>query len=45
MLKKLVKALAALILLLIVISVGSFLFINTDQYKSLLETAVANNTG
>ena len=45
MLKKLIKALAALILLLIVISVGSFLFINTDQYKSLLETAVANNTG
>ena len=45
MLKKLIKALAALILLLIVISVGSFLFINTDQYKTLLETAVANNTG
>ena len=45
MLKKLLKALATLFVLLVIISVGSFLFINTDQYKSLLESAVANSTG
>ena len=45
MLKKLLKVVLALTLLLIVVVVGLALFLNTEQYKSALETAIANNTG
>ncbi|MDA1372726.1 MAG: AsmA family protein [Proteobacteria bacterium] len=45
MLKKLLKVVLALVLLLIVVVVGLALFLNTEQYKSALETALANSTG
>ena len=45
MLKKSLKIVLVLALLLIVVVVGLATFLNTDQYKSALESAIASSTG
>ncbi|MDP6414501.1 MAG: AsmA family protein, partial [Gammaproteobacteria bacterium] len=45
MLKKLLKIVLSLALLLIVVVVGLAVFMNTEQYKSAIESAIASNAG
>ncbi len=45
MLKKLVKVFLGLVALVVILAVGVLLFVNTDQWKTALQNAVARNSG